>query len=66
MGIFNVGSLANYPLKLLEKKFGVMGRQVLSHAWGIDFSKIGGSVNKSKLASEKVKFYLEIITIPRK
>ena len=43
MGIFNVGSLANYPLKLLEKKFGVMGRQFYQHAWGIDFSKIGES-----------------------
>ena len=29
MGIFSVGSLANYPLKLLEKKFGVMGTRYI-------------------------------------
>ncbi len=42
MGIFSVGSLANYPLELLEKKFGVMGVQLHHHAWGIDLSEIGG------------------------
>ena len=44
MGIFSVGSLANYSLKLLEKKFGVIGNQLYHHAWGIDHSKIGEPV----------------------
>ena len=41
MGIFTVGQLANYPLELLEKKFGIMGNQLYHHAWGIDLSEIG-------------------------
>ncbi|MDF2556874.1 MAG: damage repair protein UvrX [Bacillales bacterium] len=44
LGIYSVGDLANYDLKKLEKKFGVMGKQLYYHAWGIDFSEIGGTV----------------------
>src|SRR5690625_660161 len=32
LGIYTVGELANYPLKHLEKKFGVMGNQLYYHA----------------------------------
>jgi len=58
MGIFSVGSLANYPLKLLEKKFGVMGRQVHQHAWGIDFSKIGDPVKQEQVSFGKSQILL--------
>ena len=58
IGIFNVGSLANYPLKLLEKKFGVMGRQVHQHAWGIDFSKIGDPVKQEQVSFGKSQILL--------
>jgi DNA polymerase V len=41
MGISTVGALANYPLKTLEKRFGIMGNQIYHHAHGIDLSEIG-------------------------
>lgn len=44
LGIHSVGDLANYDLKKLEKRFAVMGKQLYHHAWGIDFSEIGGTV----------------------
>ena len=53
MGIFSVGSLANYPLELLEKKFGVMGTQLHHHAWGVDFSKIGDPVRQQQISFGK-------------
>ncbi len=40
MGIATVGQLANYPLELLEKRFGIMGNQLYYHAHGIDLSEI--------------------------
>ena len=65
MGIFNVGSLANYPLKLLEKKFGVMGRQVHQHAWGIDFSKIGDPVKQEQVSFGKSQILLRDYPDPK-
>ncbi len=41
LGIFSMGDLANANLKLLETKFGVMGKQLFYHAWGVDHSEIG-------------------------
>lgn len=52
MGIFSVGSLARYPLELLEKKFGVLGAQLHQHAWGIDLSKI----DEKPIRQEQVSF----------
>lgn len=43
MGIFSVGQLARYDLEKLEKKFGIMGNQLYYHAWGVDFSEMGGA-----------------------
>lgn len=40
MGIFSVGGLAQHPVRMLEKRFGVMGRELWKHAHGIDFSRI--------------------------
>ena len=65
MGIFNVGSLAKYPLKLLEKKFGVMGRQVHQHAWGIDFSKIGDPVKQEQVSFGKSQILLRDYPNPK-
>ena len=53
MGIFTVGDLAKYPLKLLEKKFGIMGNQLHHHAWGIDFSKIRDSIQQQQISFGK-------------
>lgn len=41
MGIFSIGDLANADLRMLEKRFGVMGNQLYHHAWGIDTSEMG-------------------------
>jgi DNA polymerase V len=53
MGIFNVGQLANYPLELLEKKFGVMGNQLYHHAWGVDLSEIGAPIMEGQISFGK-------------
>ncbi|MDD3999518.1 MAG: hypothetical protein PHX62_01310 [Bacilli bacterium] len=36
MGIKNLGNLAKHPLSSLEKEFGVVGRELLEHAYGIE------------------------------
>jgi DNA polymerase V len=61
----SVGSLANYPLKLLEKKFGVMGCQLYHHAWGIDHSKIGESVQQKQVSFGKSQILLRDYPDPK-
>ncbi len=46
VGIYSIGDLANYDLKKLESKFGVMGKQLYYHAWGLDHSEIGSSTHQ--------------------
>ncbi|MGR6115437.1 Y-family DNA polymerase [Aeribacillus composti] len=58
MGIFTVGQLANYPLELLEKKFGVMGNQLYYHAWGIDLSDIGSPIMLGQISFGKNQILL--------
>ncbi|AST92360.1 Y-family DNA polymerase [Sutcliffiella cohnii] len=58
MGIFNVGQLANYPLELLEKKFGIMGNQLYHHAWGIDFSQPGAPLMQGQISFGKSQILL--------
>ncbi|WP_028390652.1 Y-family DNA polymerase [Bacillus cihuensis] len=53
MGIYSVGGIANYPLELLEKKFGIMGNQLYHHAWGIDLSEIGAPIMKGQVSFGK-------------
>ncbi|MEC1718347.1 Y-family DNA polymerase [Schinkia azotoformans] len=53
MGIMTVGQLANYPLTLLEKKFGIMGNQLYYHAHGIDFSELGAPIIQGQLSFGK-------------
>ena len=50
MGIMSIGQLANYPLNLLEKKFGIMGNQLYHHAHGVDFSEIGAPIMKGQIS----------------
>jgi len=40
LGIITIGDLANYPLKKLQKYYGVMGEELYFHAHGIDMSII--------------------------
>ncbi|WP_338470170.1 UV damage repair protein UvrX [Niallia sp. XMNu-256] len=53
MGIFTVGQLAQYDLKKLEKKIGVMGNQLYHHAWGIDLSEIGAPIMEGQISFGK-------------
>ncbi|WP_100333452.1 Y-family DNA polymerase [Bacillus alkalisoli] len=64
MGIFNVGQLANYPLELLEKKFGVMGNQLYYHAWGIDLSELGAPIIQGQISFGKSQMLLRDYTDP--
>lgn len=36
LGVKNLGDLTKCPLKKLEKEFGIVGRELLEHAYGID------------------------------
>lgn len=65
MGIFSVGGLANYPLELLEKKFGVVGIQLHQHAWGIDLSKIGEAVHQGQSSFGKSQILLRDYSDPK-
>ncbi|MBM7660999.1 DNA polymerase V [Bacillus mesophilus] len=58
MGIFSVGQLANYPLELLEKKFGVMGNQLYYHAHGVDLSNIGAPIMEGQISFGKSQILL--------
>lgn len=42
MGIITLGQLAQYNLKSLKKRFGIIGEQLYWHAWGIDLSPVFG------------------------
>ena len=53
MGIFRVGQLAQYDLKKLEKKFGIMGNQLYYHAWGIDLSEMGAPIMDGQISFGK-------------
>ncbi|WP_230501493.1 Y-family DNA polymerase [Sutcliffiella rhizosphaerae] len=65
MGIFNVGQLANYPLELLEKKFGVMGNQLYHHAWGIDLSELGAPIVQGQISFGKSQILMRDYTNPK-
>lgn len=47
LGITTLGELANYPLEVLKKHFGVMGDQLYWHAWGVDLSPVLGDFTKT-------------------
>jgi DNA polymerase V len=53
MGIFSVGDLARADLRMLEKKFGVMGNQLYHHAWGIDLSELGAPLMDGQVSFGK-------------
>ncbi|MBS4222341.1 Y-family DNA polymerase [Lederbergia citrea] len=58
MGIFNVGQLAHSDLRLLEKKFGVMGTQLYYHAWGVDLSELGAPITEGQISFGKSQILL--------
>lgn len=58
MGIFTIGDIANTPLKVLEQRFGKMGRYLWYFANGIDNSKVSSK-------EEEIKGIGNSITTPR-
>ena len=48
MGIKTIGDLAQYDVKKLKTKFGVMGEEIWNHANGIDLARIGDFNNAPK------------------
>lgn len=40
LGIYTMGDLANFDVRILEQKFGILGEEMFLHANGIDISKI--------------------------
>lgn len=48
MGIVKLEHLANFPLKQLKKRFGIMGEQLYWHAWGVDLSPVFGNFTKTE------------------
>ncbi|GGJ94414.1 putative UV-damage repair protein UvrX [Lentibacillus kapialis] len=46
MGVVTLGQLAEFPLKLLTKRFGIIGEQLYWHAWGVDLSPVFGNFTK--------------------
>ncbi|WP_102027120.1 DNA polymerase IV [Salirhabdus sp. Marseille-P4669] len=58
MGIMTVGQLATYPLKKLEKAFGVMGNQLYYHANGVDLSELGAPILQGQISFGKSQILL--------
>ena len=53
MGLYSIGDLANYSVKELKRRFGVIGEELYYHANGIDMSMIR---DKGKLRSQNKSF----------
>lgn len=53
MGIYSIGDLANYSVRELKRRFGVIGEELYYHANGIDMSMIQ---DKGKLRSQNKSF----------
>lgn len=53
MGITTVGQLAHFPLKKLEKAFGIMGNQLFYHAHGVDLSELGAPILQGQISFGK-------------
>ncbi|KGX91367.1 UV-damage repair protein uvrX [Pontibacillus halophilus JSM 076056 = DSM 19796] len=58
MGITTIGQLARYPLKQLEKTFGVMGNQLYYHANGVDLSELGAPIMQGQISFGKSQILL--------
>ncbi len=58
LGIFSIGQLANAPLALLEKQFGIMGNQLYYHANGVDLSDLGAPIMNRQISFGKSQILL--------
>ncbi len=45
LGIYKIGDLANYDVKKLKKKFGIIGEELYYHTHGVDMSLIQEKMN---------------------
>lgn len=53
LGIFSVGDLAHADLRILEKKFGIIGHQLYHHAHGIDLSGMDPFITEDQMSFGK-------------
>ncbi|RXI99571.1 UV damage repair protein UvrX [Anaerobacillus alkaliphilus] len=58
LGIFSIGQLAEAPLSLLEKNFGIMGNQLYYHAHGVDLSDLGAPIVEGQISFGKSQILL--------
>ncbi|MFN7251080.1 MAG: DNA polymerase thumb domain-containing protein [Anaerobacillus sp.] len=58
LGIFSIGQLANAPLPLLEKHFGIIGNQLYYHANGVDLSDLGAPLMQGQISFGKSQILL--------
>lgn len=58
LGIYSVGQLAQAPLQLLEKQFGIIGNQLYYHANGIDLSHLGAPIIEGQISFGKGQILL--------
>lgn len=58
LGIFSIGQLANAPLALLEKHFGILGNQLYYHANGVDLSDLGAPIIEGQISFGKSQILL--------
>jgi DNA polymerase V len=65
MGITTIGQLAQYPLELLEKKFGVMGNQLYYHAHGVDYSELGAPIFEGQISFGKSQILMRDYPDPK-
>jgi len=50
IGVFTIGDLAKLPPDYLEKKFGIIGRQLYDHSWGVcrsELDSLSSNIEKS-------------------
>ncbi len=65
LGIFSVGQLANAPLPLLEKHFGIIGNQLYYHAHGVDLSQLGAPIIEGQISFGKSQILLRDYVDPK-
>ncbi|MER2005855.1 MAG: UV damage repair protein UvrX [Psychrobacillus sp.] len=63
MGIYKVGDIANFPLKMLEESFGVMGNQLYYHSYGLDYSTIHAPAEDKQISYGKSQMLMRDYSI---
>lgn len=59
LGIYTIGDLAHADIQLLQKKFGVIGKQLHAHAWGIDYADLHEPFHAKNISFSKGQVLLK-------